>query len=102
MPRAIPPKTHANAITDIKRGITAYSSVLREPPLLTNIDQSSLGVMHQGHGVLQALALSQSGRITMKHMIISLLLLGGVVALSATEASAVVCARGVHRAGCVT
>ena len=38
----------------------------------------------------------------MKHMIISLLLLGGVVALSATEASAVVCARGVHRAGCVT
>jgi len=34
-------------------------------------------------------------------MIIALLLLGGVVALSATEASAVVCARGVYRAGCV-
>jgi hypothetical protein len=38
----------------------------------------------------------------MKHMIISLLLLGGGVALSATEASAVVCARGVYRAGCAT
>ena len=36
----------------------------------------------------------------MKHVIISILLLG-VVALSATEASAVVCARGVYRAGCV-
>jgi hypothetical protein len=37
----------------------------------------------------------------MKHVIISLLLLGGVVALTATEASAVVCAAGVYRAGCV-
>jgi hypothetical protein len=37
----------------------------------------------------------------MKHLIISLLLLGGVVALSTTEASALVCARGVVRAGCV-
>jgi hypothetical protein len=37
----------------------------------------------------------------MKQVIISLLLLGGVVALSATEASAFVCARGVYRAGCV-
>jgi hypothetical protein len=37
----------------------------------------------------------------MKHIIISLLLLGGVIAFSATEASAVVCARGVYRAGCV-
>ena len=37
----------------------------------------------------------------MRHMIISLLLLGGVVALSVTEASAVVCARGAYRAGCV-
>jgi hypothetical protein len=37
----------------------------------------------------------------MKHVIISLLLLGGVVALTATEASAAVCAAGVHRAGCV-
>jgi hypothetical protein len=36
----------------------------------------------------------------MKHMI-SLLLLGGVVTLSTTEASALVCARGVVRAGCV-
>ena len=34
-------------------------------------------------------------------MIISLLLLGGVIALSTTEASAVVCAQGVYRAGCV-
>jgi hypothetical protein len=44
----------------------------------------------------------------MKHVLISLILLGGVIALSAgvialsaTEASAVVCARGVYRAGCV-
>ena len=37
----------------------------------------------------------------MKHVIISLLLLGGVVALTATEASAAVCVAGVYRAGCV-
>ena len=37
----------------------------------------------------------------MKHVIISLLLLGGVVALTATEASAAECAAGVYRAGCV-
>ena len=37
----------------------------------------------------------------MKHAILSLLLLGSIVALSTTEASAVVCARGVYRAGCV-
>lgn len=37
----------------------------------------------------------------MKHLIISLLLLGGFVALSTLEANAVVCARGVYRAGCV-
>jgi hypothetical protein len=37
----------------------------------------------------------------MKHMIISLLLAGGFTALSTMEASAVVCARGVVRAGCV-
>jgi hypothetical protein len=37
----------------------------------------------------------------MRQVIISLLLLGGVVVLSATEASAIVCARGVYRAGCV-
>jgi hypothetical protein len=37
----------------------------------------------------------------MKHMTISLLLLGGFVALSTLEANAVVCARGVYRAGCV-
>jgi hypothetical protein len=37
----------------------------------------------------------------MKHVIISLLLVGGFVALSTMEASAVVCARGVYRAGCV-
>ena len=36
----------------------------------------------------------------MKHALIVLSLLGGFVALSATEASAVVCARGVYRAGC--
>jgi hypothetical protein len=36
----------------------------------------------------------------MKYLIISLLLVEGVVALSSTEASAVVCARGVYRAGC--
>jgi hypothetical protein len=37
----------------------------------------------------------------MKHMMISLLLTGGFIALSTMETSAVVCARGVHRAGCV-
>jgi hypothetical protein len=37
----------------------------------------------------------------MKHLIIPLLLAGGFIALSTMEANAVVCARGVHRAGCV-
>jgi hypothetical protein len=37
----------------------------------------------------------------MKHLIISLLLLGGFVALSTAKANAVVCAAGVYRAGCV-
>jgi hypothetical protein len=37
----------------------------------------------------------------MKRVIISLLLTGSFVALSAMEANAVVCARGVYRAGCV-
>lgn len=36
----------------------------------------------------------------MKHLIIPLLLIG-FVALTTAEANAVVCARGVHRAGCV-
>jgi hypothetical protein len=38
----------------------------------------------------------------MKRLIIPLLLIGGFVALTTTEANAVVCARGVHRAGCVS
>ena len=38
----------------------------------------------------------------MKHLMISLLLAGGLIALSAMDASAVVCARGVYRAGCVS
>jgi hypothetical protein len=37
----------------------------------------------------------------MKYLIISLLLAGGFIALSTIDASAVVCARGVVRAGCV-
>jgi hypothetical protein len=37
----------------------------------------------------------------MKHALIILSLLGGFIALSSTEASAVVCARGLYRAGCV-
>jgi hypothetical protein len=37
----------------------------------------------------------------MKHLIIPLLLVGGFVALTTTEANAVVCAHGVYRAGCV-
>ena len=37
----------------------------------------------------------------MKRLIIPLLLAGSVIALSTMEASAVVCARGVYRAGCV-
>jgi hypothetical protein len=36
-----------------------------------------------------------------KYMIIPLLLAGSFIALSTMEASAVVCARGVVRAGCV-
>jgi hypothetical protein len=37
----------------------------------------------------------------MKHLMISLLLAGGFIALSTIDAGAVVCARGVYRAGCV-
>jgi hypothetical protein len=37
----------------------------------------------------------------MKHLIISLTLAGSFIALSTMDASAVVCARGVVRAGCV-
>jgi hypothetical protein len=37
----------------------------------------------------------------MKFVIASLLLVAGFLALSSVEASAVVCARGVYRAGCV-
>jgi hypothetical protein len=37
----------------------------------------------------------------MKHLSIYLLLAAGFIALSTMEASAVVCARGVVRAGCV-
>ena len=37
----------------------------------------------------------------MKHLIIPLLLAGSFIAFSTIEASAVVCARGVVRAGCV-
>ena len=37
----------------------------------------------------------------MKHIIISTLLTAGFIALSTADASAVVCARGVYRAGCV-
>ena len=36
----------------------------------------------------------------MKHLIISLLLAGSFIALNTMEAGAVVCARGVYRAGC--
>ncbi|MEA2909459.1 MAG: hypothetical protein QOJ15_1540 [Bradyrhizobium sp.] len=37
----------------------------------------------------------------MKHLIIFLLLTVSITALSTMDASAVVCARGVYRAGCV-
>jgi hypothetical protein len=37
----------------------------------------------------------------MNSIIITLVLLGGFTALSTTESSAVVCAAGVYRAGCV-
>jgi hypothetical protein len=39
-------------------------------------------------------------RKIMKHLAIIVSLVGGLWGLSATEASAVVCARGVYRAGC--
>src|SRR5215211_9083482 len=38
--------------------------------------------------------------ISMKLFLIAATLLGGTIALSATDASAAVCARGVYRAGC--
>jgi hypothetical protein len=38
----------------------------------------------------------------MKHLIIPLLLAGSFIALSTIETKAVVCARGVYRAGCVS
>ncbi len=50
---------------------------------------------------MQIVAPSQLKEKIMKHLFIALLLVGGFVALSTVEASAVVCARGVHRAGCV-
>lgn len=37
----------------------------------------------------------------MKHFLVSLGLFAGMLALVPTEASAVVCARGIYRAGCV-
>jgi hypothetical protein len=37
----------------------------------------------------------------MKHLMVPVLLAGSLVALSTMEAGAVVCARGVVRAGCV-
>ncbi|MGZ5874917.1 MAG: hypothetical protein ACXWKP_22685 [Bradyrhizobium sp.] len=37
----------------------------------------------------------------MKHLMVSLLMAAGLVAVSTMDASAVVCARGVYRAGCV-
>src|ERR1700722_15503740 len=43
----------------------------------------------------------QPRRKIMKHLIISLSLAGSFIALSTLDASAVVCARGVYRAGCV-
>src|SRR5882762_3086993 len=45
--------------------------------------------------------LHNSGRTVMKRVIIPLLLVAGFIALSSVEANAVVCARGVYRAGCV-
>jgi hypothetical protein len=38
----------------------------------------------------------------MRHVVTILVLIGGFVAVSTVEASAVVCARGVYRAGCVS
>src|ERR1700730_6351960 len=43
----------------------------------------------------------QPRRKIMKHLIISLSWAGSCIALSTLDASAVVCARGVYRAGCV-
>ena len=37
----------------------------------------------------------------MKHAIVALLLVGGFIAANSIEANALVCARGVYRAGCV-
>ena len=54
----------------------------------------------KGNGANRAGRISRSS--VMKHLIIPLLLVGGFVALTTTEASAVIyCAAGVYRAGCV-
>jgi hypothetical protein len=37
----------------------------------------------------------------MRQLVISVLLAGSFIALSTMDASAIVCARGIHRAGCV-
>jgi hypothetical protein len=45
---------------------------------------------------------TKSGRAVMRYLIIPLLLVGGFIALTTTQASAVIyCAAGVYRAGCV-
>jgi hypothetical protein len=38
----------------------------------------------------------------MKHVTVALFLVGGFITLSTMDANAVVCARGVYRAGCVS
>jgi hypothetical protein len=50
---------------------------------------------------LRVVALRNSRRTVVRFVIASLLLVAGFLALSSVEASAVVCARGVYRAGCV-
>ena len=42
-----------------------------------------------------------AGELIVKHFLVSLGLFAGMFALIPTEASAMVCARGVYRAGCI-
>lgn len=50
---------------------------------------------------MQIVGFRNPRRTVLKRVILPLLLVGGFFTLSTMEASAVVCARGVHRAGCV-
>jgi hypothetical protein len=81
----------------LKRGQAA--GLIRSAPLLRVSDFAQMRFLWRAKDV--ALYGSNLGGTAMKSIIITLVLLGGFTALSTTESSAVVCAAGVYRAGCV-